>query len=50
MFPIARKRKDRYIAKISAVLKPMKSDYYVANFWQKSEQVYIFGRERVKIK
>ena len=33
---------------MSVVLKPMKSDYFVVQFWQKSEQVYFFGRERVK--
>ena len=27
----------RDIAKISAVVKPMKSDYFVVKFWQKSE-------------
>ena len=41
-------RKKRDIAKISAVLKPMKNDYYVVKFWQKSEHFYFFGTERVK--
>ena len=41
-------RKKRDIAKISAVLKPMKSDYYVVKFWQKSEHFYFLGTERVK--
>ena len=47
-FPHNSKTK-RDIAKISAVLKPMKSDYFVVKFWQKSEQVYFFGRERVQM-
>ena len=46
LFPDNSKTK-RDIAKISAVLKPMKSNYYVLKFWKKSEQVYFFGRERV---
>ena len=35
------------IAKFSAVLKPMKSNDYVIQFWQKSEHFYFFGLERV---
>ena len=34
---------NRDVAKISAVLKPMKCDYYVVTFWQESEQVYFLG-------
>ena len=45
-FPHNSKTK-RDIAKFSAVLKPMKSDYYVIIFWQKSEHFYFFGLERV---
>ena len=45
-FPHNSKTK-RDIAKISAVLKPMKSDYYVVKFWQKSEHFYFFGSESV---
>ena len=39
---------QRAIAKISGGLTPMKSDYYVVNFLQKSEQVYFSGPERVR--
>ena len=45
-FPHTSKTK-KDIAKFSAVLKPMKSDYYVIIFWQKSERFYFFGLERV---
>ena len=46
-FPLNSKTK-RDITKISVVLKPLKSDYYVVKFWQKSEHFYFFGTERVK--
>ena len=46
-FPHNSKTK-RDIAKISAVLKPMKSDYYVVKFWQKSEHFYFLGLKGLK--
>ena len=45
-FPHNSKTK-RDIAKISAVLKPMKSDYYVVKFWQKSDHFYFLGLKAV---
>ena len=39
----------RDIAKISAVLKPMKSNQYVVTFWQKSEQVFIWAVKGLKM-
>ena len=40
-FPQNSKKRD--IAKISAVLKPMKSDYYVVKFWQNRSKFIFWG-------
>ena len=41
-FPYNSKAKGD-ITKIAAVLKPMKSDYYLVKFWQKLEQLFFGG-------
>ena len=38
----------RDITKISAVLKSMKSDYYVVKIWQISEQIFCLGVKGLK--
>ena len=37
------KLEKRDIAKMSAVLKPMKSDYYVVKFWQNRSKFIFWG-------